>query len=64
MDPKQLEREIAGALKSTIDAHGAIDESKVGSATKRIAGAIREAAKRERDRLVQERSVVESDEKM
>jgi hypothetical protein len=52
MDPRQLEREIAGALRSTIHAHGPITEDFIGSATKRIALAIREVAKRERDRLM------------
>ena len=48
----ELEKEIAGALKRTIDAHGPISKDYIGSATKRIAAAIREAAKRERDRLM------------
>lgn len=45
----QFEREIGGALKSTIDAHGPITEQWVGSAAKRIAAAPRNEMKRERD---------------
>jgi hypothetical protein len=48
----QLEREISGALKNTIDSHGPITRELIGSASKRIAGQIREAAKRERDHLL------------
>jgi len=48
----ELEKEIAGALKNTIHAHGEITERNIDSATKRIAAAIREAAKRERDHLL------------
>lgn len=48
----QLEKEIAGALKATIRAHGAINEDNIPSAAKRIAAAIREEAKRERDALM------------
>lgn len=47
-----FKREIAGALKSTIDAHGPIDRDAIPSATKRIARAIRDEAKRERDRTL------------
>ena len=48
-----FKREISGALKSTIAAHGPIEEADVPSATKRIAAALREAMKRERDRIAQ-----------
>ena len=51
--PDQFARDIAGALKSTIDAHGPIGYDDVGSATKRISHALREAMKRERDRMLQ-----------
>jgi len=47
-----LEREIAGALRQTINDHGPITRDLIGSAAKRITAAIREAAKRERDRLM------------
>lgn len=49
---ENLEREIAGALKQTIDAHGPITIENRSSAAKRIASAIREAIKRERDALM------------
>jgi hypothetical protein len=52
MQMDELTREVAGALKQTIDAHGPITEIHIGSAAKRIATAIREAAKRERDRMM------------
>ena len=48
----QFAREIAGALKATIDVHGPITEARIASATKRIAHALREEMKRERDRMV------------
>ena len=48
----QFKREIAGALRSTIEAHGPIKERDIGSATKRISAALREAIKRERDQLM------------
>jgi hypothetical protein len=47
----QFEREIAGALKNTIDAHGPITEDWIPSAAKRIKHALREAMKRERDAI-------------
>ena len=47
----QFAREIAGALKATINEHGPIDETSIPSATKRLAAALREAMKRERDRI-------------
>ena len=46
-------REIAGALKATINDHGPIDQEQVGSAAKRIASQLREAMKRERDLIAQ-----------
>jgi hypothetical protein len=57
----QFAREIAGALKATIDVHGPITEARIASATKRIAHALREEMKRERDRMVktQPRDVIE-----
>jgi hypothetical protein len=48
----QFAREIAGALKATIHAHGPITEDDVSSATKRVAHSLREAMKRERDRMM------------
>lgn len=50
--PDRFAREIAGALKATIDAHGPIDRTNISSATKRIAHALREAMKRERDHML------------
>jgi hypothetical protein len=47
----QFAREIAGALRATIKAHGPITEEIIASATKRIAHALREEMKRERDRM-------------
>lgn len=47
----QFEREIAGALKNTINAHGPITEEWVASAAKRIKHALRESMKRERDAI-------------
>jgi hypothetical protein len=47
----QFEKEIAGALKNTIDAHGPIDLDHVPSAAKRIKHALRESIKRERDAI-------------
>ena len=46
---EQLKRDIAGALRSTIEAHGPISEDQIGSATKRVAAGIRSSLKRERD---------------
>ena len=46
-----FERQIAGAVKDAINAHGAITHENSGSASKRIASLIREAIKRERDEL-------------
>lgn len=46
----EFKREVAGALKQTIDAHGPIDDDTISSASKRVARSIREAIKRERDR--------------
>lgn len=48
-----FKREISGALRSTIDAHGPITDDNRTSATKRIAGMIRDALKRERDTILQ-----------
>jgi len=48
----EFAREIAGALKATIKAHGVISEEHIPSATKRITAALREAMKRERDRMM------------
>jgi hypothetical protein len=48
-----FKREIAGALRSTIDAHGPITADEISSATKRVAGMIREQLKRERDVILQ-----------
>lgn len=48
----EFAREIAGALRATINAHGPITEGEIPSATKRIAHALREAMKRERDRMM------------
>jgi hypothetical protein len=56
-----FERQIPGALKSTIDAHGPIDYNFVGSAAKRIAASIREPIKRERDVLMRSQPKRESD---
>ena len=47
----RFKREIAGALKATIKAHGPITEGGISSATKRIAGALRSEMKRERDAI-------------
>ena len=47
----QFKREIAGALKATIKVHGPITERDISSATKRIAGALRNEMKRERDAI-------------
>jgi hypothetical protein len=52
----EFTREIAGALKQTIDAHGPITAKDVPSATKRLASALRESMKRERDRLATSQS--------
>lgn len=49
---ENLGKEIAGALRQTINAHGPITRDLIGSAAKRITAAIREAAKRERDHLL------------
>lgn len=35
-----IERKIVGALRSTIDAHGPITEERIGSAAKRVYGAL------------------------
>ena len=35
-----LDRQVAGALKSAIDAHGPITRDRVGSASKRVTGAV------------------------
>lgn len=45
----QFKKDIAGALRDTIHAHGPITEQHIGSATKRIAAGIRNSLKRERD---------------
>lgn len=50
--PDQFAREIAGAPKQTIPVHGPITEEHVASATKRIAHLLREAMKRDRDRIL------------
>lgn len=47
-----FKREISGALRSAIDAHGPITNDNRTSATKRIAGMIRDALKRERDTIL------------
>jgi len=39
-DRVALQRTITGALKDTINSHGVIDSDLIGSATKRIFGAI------------------------
>lgn len=44
-----FKREIAGALRETINAHGSITPELIGSATKRVAAGIRSSLKRERD---------------
>lgn len=44
-DRAQMERTIAGALKSTIDAHGNITPALLGSAAKRVYGALKQIAK-------------------
>ena len=49
--PDPFKREISGALKATIAAHGPITEEWVGSAAKRIAGMLRAEMKRERDAI-------------
>ena len=43
-----LERAIAGALRLTIDAHGPITREWIGSASKRVIGAIKEHNKERR----------------
>ena len=48
---EEFTREIAGALKATINAHGPITEGSVSSAAKRVKHALREEMKRERDRI-------------
>jgi hypothetical protein len=48
----QFVREVSGALKATINAHGPIDVDNIPSATKRVTHALREAMKRERDRMM------------
>lgn len=45
-------RQIAAALSETIKVHGPITPELVGSATKRIAAALREEMKRERDHIM------------
>jgi hypothetical protein len=45
-------RQIAAALSETIRIHGPITLDLVGSATKRIAGNLREEMKRERDQIL------------
>jgi len=47
----QIEHAIAGAVKSCIDNHGPIDVNLVGSATKRVYGAIRSLARSLRNRV-------------
>lgn len=41
---EHLDRAVAGALKSTIAAHGAITPASIGGAVKRIRGALKSAA--------------------
>lgn len=48
----QFVREVSGALKATINAHGPIGVDNIPSATKRVTHALREAMKRERDRIM------------
>lgn len=50
-DRAKLEKQIAGALRSTIDAHGPITREWIGSATKRIISLLkeREQAARSKD---------------
>jgi hypothetical protein len=48
----RFEKNIAGALKSVVDAHGPIDRASIPSAAKRIASGIRDSIKRERDILI------------
>lgn len=38
LNKRQIERMVAGNLRSTIDAHGPIDRCMIGSAAKRITG--------------------------
>jgi len=44
-DRTTVERAIAGALKSTINVHGKIDYSLIGSASKRIYGQLKNLSK-------------------
>ncbi len=45
----KFKRDIAGALREAINAHGPITPELIGSATKRVAAGIRGSLKRERD---------------
>jgi hypothetical protein len=47
-DRAKLERRIAGALRSTIDAHGPITKMWIGSATKRVVSEIKVLEREER----------------
>jgi len=40
MDKKGLNKAIIAGIKQTIDAHGPISKDRIGSAAKRIAGAV------------------------
>jgi hypothetical protein len=40
LDKDTLQRLVAGALKDTLNAHGKVDRSNIGSLSKRIAGAL------------------------
>jgi hypothetical protein len=42
IDRKRLERLLAGAMKSCIDAHGPIDRDHVSSASKRMIGLLKQ----------------------
>jgi hypothetical protein len=47
-DRAKFERRVAGALRSTIDAHGPITKQWIGSATKRIVSEIKALEREER----------------
>jgi len=49
-DRAKLERRIAGALRSTVDAHGPITKQWVGSAAKRVVSEIKVLEREERKR--------------
>jgi len=46
----EIEREIVGALKSAMDAHGPITPANVNSAAKRVYKTLGSLAKRQRDK--------------